>query len=88
MGSEENFYAWTKEHETQFQEEVWLVTAEKAVWMQRRNVLASEKKLSFEEVVSPQVVIHLRRYGSKCLCSRSVYNDRLTKESIMKQSFP
>ena len=61
-----------KHHETNFQNNVRLLSLKRITWKQRRDILVSKKKRwQLKEVINYPVKIHFFRYGA--VCSRSCF---------------
>ena len=61
-----NLQSRKRHHVTKCQNEVRLFSPERINWRQRRDVMASEKRLQLIKVITPLVINHFPWYGAVC----------------------
>ena len=68
-----------------FQSEVRLLSLKRTTWKQRRDILASERGLQLNKVITPPVIYHLSWYVAVVLVPASAYNKSLITQTVTKQ---
>ena len=59
-----NLQSIKKHHVVKFQNEIRLLSLKRTTWKQRRDILASEKSLQLDKVITPPVINHLSWFGA------------------------
>ena len=61
-----NLQSMKRHHAVNFQSEVWPLSLKRTTWKQRRDILASERSLQLNKVITPPVINHLSWNGPVC----------------------
>ena len=85
-----NWQSIKRLHVTKIHSEIWLFAPKKFTWKQRRDVLASGKRLQLTKVITPPVFNHLSWHETICpRFGASVYNNKsLISHTFTKQDLP
>ena len=61
-----NLQSIKRHHVEKFLSEVWLLSVQRTTKKQKRDILASERGLQLNKVITPPVINHLSWYGEVC----------------------